>query len=281
MRFLYILLFFVLIIEGACSNNKASSSVVPDIPDSLSTDEEKASYFVSHFWDEMDFKDRSLSLDTAFMEQSFSNFIAMIPIVPEDTAEEAVKQLVGKAAVDKDAFNLLTSTADLYLDHPDSPMRNEETYILFLKSFLEINGIPENIKKRYEYRLAQAMKNRPGSKAPDFKVTLRDGKNSNLNSLLGEGENIVMFYDSDCEHCKEISGRLAEMQFNDDVRIIAIDVAGDRRLWDEKKGSLPADWTVCYDLDNIEDKELFYLPALPTFYILDSGGVIIAKDPLL
>ncbi len=100
-------------------------------------------------------------------------------------------------------------------------------------------------------------------------------------SLLGNEQNIVMFYDSDCEHCKELSERLAATPLADGVGVIAVDVAGDRQLWDEKKMSLPADWTVAFDLDNVEDRELFYLPALPTIYVVDNNGVIIAKDAML
>ncbi|MDE7347516.1 MAG: DUF5106 domain-containing protein [Muribaculaceae bacterium] len=294
MRFRFIILSLLIIIAAACNDSKRTRSAgpngslaavdnaqnlpLPDIPDSLTTDEEKAAYVVTHFWDGMDFMDRSLSLDTAFMEQNFSNFVSMIPIVTEKTAEDAVKSLVAKASADKEAFNLLIGTADLYLDHPDSPMRNEETYILFLRNFLDAEVMEDYMRDRYEYRLTQAMKNRPGSEAPNFKIVTRDGKVSDMRSLLGAGENILMFYDSDCEHCKEISQRLAGMRFEGDVRVVAIDVAGDRQLWEDRKGDLPDEWTVAYDLDNIEERELFYLPALPTFYILNSSGVILAKD---
>lgn len=259
-------------------NDAAMNLPMPFIPDSLSTDEQRASYFVTHFWDQMDFHNRSLSLDTAFFEQNFSNFIATIPIVSHETAHEAINKLIAEAGVDKAALDLLIHTADLYLDHPDSPMRNEETYIHFLKGFLEISTIPEYVKSRYEYRLTQAMKNRPGTTAPNFRVILRNGRTSDLHSLLAVSESIVMFYDSDCEHCKEISQRLAGMQFKGDVNIIAIDVAGNQQIWDKMNDSLPTGWTVGYDLDNIDERELYYLPALPTFYILGHDGVIIAKD---
>lgn len=278
MKLQFIIFSLLIILVCGCSNDRSTRSTQHDIPDSLSTDEQRATYFVTHFWDAMDFHNRSLSLDTAFIEQNFSNFIVLMPIVSDKTADEAIEDLIAKATVDKEALDLMMRTADLYLDHPDSPMRNEETYIHFLKHFLEIGALPESVKNRYEYRLAQAMKNRPGSTAPNFRVVLRDGKTSDLHSLLAGDENLVMFYDSDCVHCKEISQQLAEMQFEGDVRVIAIDVAGDRQMWDKKSDSLPKGWTVGYDLDDISERELFYLPALPTFYIIGPDGVIIAKD---
>lgn len=278
MKFQFVIFSLLIISMCGCSNDKSTGSSQHYIPDSLSTDEQRAAYFVTHFWDAMDFHNRSLSLDTAFIEQNFSNFIALLPIVSDKTADEAIEGLITKATVDKEALDLLIRTADLYLDHPDSPMRNEETYIHFLRHFLEIGALPESVKNRYEYRLAQAMKNRPGSAAPNFRVEIRDGRTSDFHSLLAGDENLVMFYDSDCDHCKEISQRLAEMQFEGDVRVIAIDVACNRQMWDKRRDSLPKGWIVVYDLDNIDERELFYLPALPTFYILGPDGVIIAKD---
>ncbi|MDE7350275.1 MAG: DUF5106 domain-containing protein [Muribaculaceae bacterium] len=254
----------------------------PFVPDSLYEPSKRSDYAVSHYWEALDLQRKYECLDTAFMEQSFSNFTALLPYASEEVRKEAAKKLIDRCRPDADVLRLVAWVAHKYLDDPNSPMRSEDFYIPFLECFSAGgDGIPEDIREKAKFRLEQAMKNRPGSKSPNFKVVLRDGKTADLYSLLGGGENIVMFYDSDCEHCKEISERLAEMPLKEGVAIIAIDVAGDRSLWDEKKASLPAEWTVGFDLDNIEERELFYLPALPTFYILDASGIIIAKDPMI
>lgn len=255
---------------------------LPSIPHDLRTPDERTEYALNHFWDALEIKNRTQSLDTAFMEKSFSNFIALLPYASEEVRLEAVKKLVDRCNADTDVLRLVAWVANKYLDDPNSPMRSEELYIPFLECFSAGgSGIPEDISKRSSFRLTEAMKNRPGSRAPNFRVLLREGKTADLHSLLEGGENIVMFYDSNCEHCREISERLAEMPLKDGVKIIAIDVAGDRQLWDEKKSFFPAQWTVAYDLDNIEERELFFLSALPTFYVIDSLATILAKDPIL
>lgn len=268
--------------RGSEEADQSEALLLPAIPDEIQDPEKRTEYALYHFWDALDIKNRTQSLDTAFMEQSFSNFTAILPYASEEARQEAVRILVDRSKQDTEVLRLLSWVAYKYLDDPNSPMRSEELYIPFLECFSAGDyRIPEDIRERASLRLMRALKNRPGSKAPDFKVVLRDGNAANLHGLLGKGENIVMFYDSDCEHCREISQRLAGIQLKEGVKIIAVDVAGDRPLWDDKKSSLPAEWTVAYDMDNIEEREIYYLPALPTFYILDSIATILAKDAIL
>lgn len=255
---------------------------LPEIPEDITDPAQRSEYAANHFWDALDLQNKSQVLDTAFMEQSFSNFIAILPYASEEARKESAKKLIDRCKRDSEVLRLVSWIAYKYLDEPNSPMRSEELYIPFLECLSTGDtAIPEDIRERTAFRLTQALKNRPGSKMPHFRVLLRDGRSADMLSLLGNEQNIVMFYDSDCEHCKEISERLAATPLADGVGVIAVDVAGDRQLWDEKKMSLPADWTVAFDLDNVEDRELFYLPALPTIYVVDNNGVIIAKDAML
>ena len=57
---------------------------LPAIPDSLTVPERRAAYVAMHFWDAMDWKDHARSLDTAFVEQNFANYLTVLPLA--DTA---------------------------------------------------------------------------------------------------------------------------------------------------------------------------------------------------
>ena len=123
--------------NGEQKSVNTSELPMPDVPDSLQSVEERAAYVVAHYWDAMDFTDRALSLDTAFIEQNFANFAAILPMSPPDEADRAVAALVSRAGADPKAFSLIASTAEKYLDDPNSPMRDEETYIHFLRHISE------------------------------------------------------------------------------------------------------------------------------------------------
>ena len=252
---------------------------MPSVPDSIVETEARAAFVAEHFWDELDFARDSRSLDTAFMEQNFVNYLAVLSVTPEPVAQLAIERLREKAKASKEAAVLLDDVAYRYLDDPNSPMRNEELFILFARDWSADHTLPEERRARANYRLNQAMKNRVGTKGADFSFTDRNGKNTTLCRSLGDGMTLVMFYDPDCEQCKAVKEQLMHSQISDNVKMIAIDTMGDRTKWEEDKGSFPEEWTVGFATDPIEEEEIYVIRAMPTFYLFDKDGTVVMKDP--
>lgn len=259
---------------------KAAELPFPVPPDSLTEPEERAAFVAGHFWDTLDFRSRE-AVDTAFMEQNFANFLGVIAMTPRDGAYSAIGNLLSKAAVNPEAAELLDGIVDKYLDDPNSPMRDEEIYILFLENVRDGEGVSSEKRERAVYRLGQAMKNRRGTTATDFHFVTRDGERTTLLNSLGDGMTLLMFYDPDCEQCAEAKELLEKTPLQPGVKILAIDVAADRELWDKTKDKMPREWITGFATDPIDDEELYVLPALPTFYLLDPNGTILLKDPPL
>ena len=55
---------------------------LPAVPEELRSPEERAAFVSSHFWDALDFSRDSRSLDTAFIEQNFANYLAVLSGTP-------------------------------------------------------------------------------------------------------------------------------------------------------------------------------------------------------
>lgn len=153
---------------------------LPEVPALLTAPEERAAYVLEHFWDGMDFRDTLRSRDRLFMEQCFVNFLSLFPHALPQSLPSPVGRLLQRAAVDSVAFRLVNSLAEHYLDDPNSPMRNEEHYILFLEALLSLPGLPEAERIRPAYRLETTRKNRPGTIAADFAYTDHRGKRQTL-----------------------------------------------------------------------------------------------------
>ncbi len=252
---------------------------MPAVPDSLWDAEERAAFVAEHFWDELDFGQDSRSLDTAFMEQNFVNYLAVLSVTPKSVVQSAIVRLRVKAKVSPEAADLLDDVAYRYLDDPNSPMRNEELFILFARDWSADHSLPEERRARANYRLNQAMKNRVGTKGSDFAFLNRNGENTTLYRSFGDGMTLVMFYDPDCEQCTAVKEQLMLSQINDNVKMIAIDTMGDRDKWAEDKGSFPEEWTVGFATDPIEEEEIYVIRAMPTFYLFDMDGTVVMKDP--
>ena len=256
---------------------RLSELPMPEILPGLDTPELRVNYALGVYWDSLDFTDHSLSLDTAFMEQSFSNFAALMQYVPVSSVP--MENLVRNASADTLATIFVWEIADKYLNEPNSPMRDAEKYRIFLHALAESPVVTDAYRDKLRYQMAIAELNRPGTVANDFSYVTRDGKRKSLLSSAKGKLTMVIFYDSDCDNCKHILGDLVNITFPDGVKVIAVDVADNKEIWIERSGSLPADWEVGFAIDDLNDERLYHLPALPTVYLLDKDGRVLLKDP--
>lgn len=256
--------------------------LLPSIPDYINRSHERAAYVALHFWDEMDWRNHGLSLDTAFMEQNFVNYLSVLPLADINLRIEAVASLMHGAESDSSAYKFLTYVAERYLADPNSPMRSEDLYVIFLNEFMKSPYANDAQKLRYEYQLEVANKNRPGSIASDFRLTDKNHKKSTLHKAVGgTNQSLIVFYDPDCEHCKEIMSELAHWPIPDDVRVLAIDVTGDQERFETSEKNFPQNWHASFAADPIEDEDRYVFPALPSIYLLDNNARVILKDATL
>lgn len=296
----FVYFFLALLFLGGCAGNAGGDNAkekefgsdsavlipMPEVPSDLTSPEERAAYLVEHFWENMDFKDTVRSHDRTSMEQNFVNFLGFMGYVPDaDVISRGFSDLLKRASVDDKAYAIILETADQYLDDPNSPMLSEELYIIYLNSLLKFGKITEDNKIKKEYRLEQAMKNRVGTKAADFKFTKIDGSASSLyKSLPSSGNLLLVFFNPECDHCDEILEKLvkdAELSRSveaGEIKVLAIYPGVEESAWKEKAKTFPPAWEAGTDDGMIDDNELYYFPAMPTIYMLDPSGQVVGKD---
>lgn len=263
----------------------ADTYPLPSVPDSLRTPKARAAYLIQHFWDEADFAAPRLkdSIDSLKIEQSFVDFISIFPHASELDRKCAVARLMDKALANPLAYDWLSSLAQKYLYNVDSPMRDEESFILFLQHI--VNAPIESSKKiRPEILLEDVNKNRVGNIASDFSFENRNGEHQNLYGIDSEGDILLMFYDPDCDHCASVIQNLGtdektlEKINTGQLSVIAIYSGEDKTRWDQTKDSMPSQWTVGYDDGTIQDNDIYIIREMPTLYILSSDKKVKIKE---
>ncbi len=270
-------------VSAVAAVDTAGDLPLPEVPAGLQAGEERAAYVAEHFWDAMDFADTLRGRNRGFMEQNFANFLTLFPHVPETARAAAVSKLMRRAEADTAAYRLLAEIAEKYLYDPNSPMRNEEFFIPFLQELGRTSLLDEFEKTRPAFLLRAVMKNRPGMRAADFTYIVRDGRRC---SLYGTQAPLVLliFYDPDCENCKEVTAALSGNGFlnrliaDGQLTVLAVYADGDRAAWERTKADMPADWTVAFDTGRIGTEELYVLPATPVIYLLDGNKRVLLKD---
>ena len=259
---------------------------LPKVPMTLREPADRADYIITHFWDAMDFRDTLHSHNMAFMEQNFSNFISVFPYANEAAHAAAVDSLMHKAEADSTAYTMLADIAEKYLYDLNSPVSSEAFYLLFLRQIINSPIMASNHRTtRLLYRLEALEKNRPGMTAADFSYVTRDGRQTTLHSTKHKGDLLLIFYDPDCEHCKEIMERLRKdttlkrMVADRKLAVLAIYSGDDHDLWVKTAPSLPDSWTVGYEPGTMQENGSYVLRAMPTFYLLDNKKVIQKDAP--
>ncbi|WP_294139439.1 DUF5106 domain-containing protein [uncultured Sanguibacteroides sp.] len=256
---------------------------LPEIPSTLRSAPERAAYVVTHFWDDMDFRDTLCARDTAFMEQNFVNFIALFPHAESTSLQLAVRDLMRRAEVDPVAYTLMMEIAEKYLYESASPMLNEEYFIFFLEEIVRTPVLGEYDKMRPVYLLEAAKKNRPGMKAADFTYFTRDGRRQTLYATKGR-RILLIFYDPDCDHCQKMMEKLQGNEFlrqqihAERLTVLAIYADNDRKAWNRTKNDFPTEWIVGLDGGDIRERELYVMSVMPTLYLLDRNKKVVLKE---
>lgn len=290
----------ILLLFAACRQNQASTlsgdgvSTIkdtshiahytrPKIPQMMTDPEQKAAYYVKHYWD-----DYSLA-DTAFIhsddtEQLYADFLDALQYVDATECRSALQSMMSLMETDSIAYAHFCTLGEKYLYNPNSPMRNENYYIPILEQMLLSTRLTELDKLRPADRLKQALKNRPGMKAPDFSYVTLKGKQSRMSGVIAD-YTLLFFYDPDCDNCRKYEQVLSEipacleMQEKGVLRVLAVYPDEDENKWLLKSSQMPKGWIVGWDCQgDIRGKALYEIRATPTLYLLDKQKKVILKD---
>lgn len=255
---------------------------LPQIPESIALPEARLTYLLNHYWDNYQFSDTT-QVNKDLGEQGFADFLNLLGYGNDEIADAATKAFYEKAFASRWSKQRFSWLIDHYLDNPNSPLRNDLIYVHFLHNIRPYYANDAAKRERYVFKLTQAKKNLPGSVATDFNYTERSGKQGKLSDIQAKFT-LVIFHDPDCENCKRIIpvAMKERMLQRADVKVLAIYGDKDYQAWRQDVRQYPGNWIDAYSPNGeILDKLLYYVPATPSFYLLDTNKRVILKDASL
>lgn len=280
--------------EAVAASSAAPQELpLPEVPALITAPEARADYVAARFWAALDFNDTSLSLDTAFMEQNFANFTSVLPVATERGRRTAMDSLVARATVNADALAYLAEVAEKYLYDPNSPLRDDDSYIAIAEALGASTAVSEWVKARPKQLAERLRKNRPGTRAADFDFTTPDGRRMKLATFADKSEGsegsavILVFFDPECPTCDETlhrlagSDRLADAIAAGALRVIAVYPPEEDSIsehWADYAAKLPATWTTGIVAGPETFGNRYALPALPSIYLLDGNLTVMGRD---
>lgn len=287
-KILYLLAAFALVscsgksdnAEKSAADSLASAHLVeldahelplPQIPDSITSPSAKADYMMLHFWDAMDFSDPVKVADTLLLEQTFSNFVYLLPKTSGvEAINAAMYALVKQAAATPDALRRVSQTAEKYLYDVESPFQSDTLFEIYLEQLFRTKSADED---RYRGLLKEVKQNATGSIAPDFSFASTRLSDVTSNALY----TLLVFYENDCTDCQNTiemmksDENLANLVTGGTINVVAIDL----NTSNDGLILLPSGWI---GAQTSAPEDLYVMRRTPSLYLLDSERRVVLKD---
>ena len=224
----------------------------PALPDTLRSVEQRAGYLSEHYWDNYNFADTLMLKSEEVTEQGFVNFIDILGRFSPAIAQKGIAGFTQRAFKNTAAKERFESLIEHYFENPQSPLRNDRVYLLFLEEMKNSPCFDEAEKERLAFKIKTTNKNLPGDIAINFNFKDENGKSHQLSDYRDQ-KVILYFYDPDCENCHKVSAWL-------------------------KQQTIPADIKVLKIIADNPISHIYSLRAMPTIFLLDKGNRVVLKD---
>ena len=266
---------------------------IPEVPESITNEKERAIHLSKHFWELFPFNDTSLISQPEVTEQGFVDYIHVLNYIPFKHASRSIKYMLLKAQANAEMYTHLASLYQKYYYDANSPFRNEELYMPVLETVLRSGLLPEAEQEMYAFQQEMIHKNRVGTKATDFVYTLPKGNWKRLHSIRSNYV-ILFFSQPDCPSCETIideinNSKVLKRVFSRNsfsrsmLTVLNIYPGSDVKNWRNKVSMMPQNnWINGYDKSRtITNKRVYDIKTIPTIYFLDKRKRIILKDTSL
>ncbi|QQT25891.1 DUF5106 domain-containing protein [Sphingobacterium spiritivorum] len=238
---------------------------------------------ISQFWDNFDFHNEPMYKKNG--EQAMADFIGLFPSSSDADIENSVFKMLSKAQSNPKAFLFFQELYRKYLYDPNSPLRSDLYYEPVLKYLISSDQVSATDKSTYKQLLKTVQKNKEGTPASPFSVTLQSGKVVKLRDIESPYL-LVMFYEPDCNSCKATIAKMKEIpELNTLIdhkkllKVLAVYAVGNEEIWKDYFSEMPANWLNGIDKNqHILTHNLYDLKAAPTMYLLDQDQRVLLKD---
>lgn len=262
----------MLLASAGCSGNKKTAEIaesypLPSVPSEITDPHARASVICARFWNDAVFPAGQRDSVSPELEQAMANFAAIATMAAEtDSVRAGINEMLRKGGTD-----YIMPLAERYLYDPNSPLRNEETFLLFL------DAAPD--WERTGLLKPQVQKNRVGSTAADFEYVDSKGHRSSLSEFVkANGPTLVYFFDSECNICKDLIPNASALAETEGLTVLAVCPESNAGSFNLVTPLFPDGWTIVRDLGAIDSDELYNLSVLPSAYIIGPTLTVIAKD---
>lgn len=223
-------------------------------------------------------------------EQDVSRYVVYWQSLPKTEAQAKVSEffdgIEAQQASDTSSLTYLqvTEWVSKYLYDPNSPVRDEDIYLPFVRKMAASRFTSEDRRPGYQYQAEMCALNRYGTVAADFSYRDIHGVDHRMSDIKADCL-IMLFSNPGCHSCKEIVDAICGFEGIDEkmasgrVAVLNIYIDEDIEAWKAYQDEYPDNWINGYDPEYIIREDVIYnVRAIPSIYVLDSGKRVLMKD---
>lgn len=272
------------------------------VPSIYTTPQDIFEYSGEHYWDAfLEGEGRTdslciLGVKRREVEQAMANYIAILNRgVSESTPSDreplrTSQKMIGKffkaleSTKDTLVYLSMTELVQHYLYDPNSPLRDEDLYLPFVKGMASSPMTAPDMRKACSHEAKVCAVNQFGERASDFKFRTPSDGTRNLYGVHSEWT-VLFFSNPGCSACQSIiDGILAipgitKATSSGKVAVMSIYIDEEVDKWRAYVHNYPSDWICGYDFTfSLRDGSDYDIRAIPSVYLLDSEKRVILKD---
>jgi len=192
--------------------------------------------------------------------------------LPADLSQGDAGAIVADAAAHGALGRLLAQAEFTVLDS------DEERMAELLRAALASGKLSDSERSTAEWMLHDVCElNAPGSVAADFRFSTPSAADNSLLTFLPGEPLLLLLYDPDCSHCREVIAALGALPRL--PRVLAVCVEASPGRWEQTRDALPAEWVRAYDRSEVLANDIYVVRALPSLYLLDGERRVVLKNP--
>lgn len=249
----------------------------PIAPEEITDLAGKSNYLMEHFWDAMDFKNKT-TVDQIALNDAFRVYATPMQWASKEVVDKSVDKLISQYSKNKALTLQFTKAAEEALYGERAKLWIDEIYLKFLDAIMANKKIPAERKVRYERQQRVLRNSLLGATAPAFDFETPQGASAQFRPGL---LTVIEFGDPDCSDCTGAKLKMQmNVQFTNLVEQGIINVLfiadADNDGWQTLMADYPKHWHVgaARDIDDIYDLR----GGNPYFYVIGADGKILAKN---
>lgn len=214
-------------------------------------------------------------------EQAFVNYIySLTSRHPLNEAQDSIAAFFLRNQKDTQMIEIVNR----YLYDPNSPYRNEDLYLPFVRGLAASKYTPDSLRAYYARQAEMCALNQYGQKAPDFEFRTLSEKTERLYDI--DAEYLMLFFSNPgCTACKGIIDEVQSVepllvaQADGRLAVVNVYIDEDVQAWKDYAETYPESWHSGYDSRMvIRNSTLYNVRAIPSLYLLDKDKKVLMKD---